>query len=48
MSFIKFMPCLPADEEGEQENTEAHHERAHGSDQRPEAEAPLEVDTGGY
>ena len=42
------MPCLPADEEGEQEYTEAHHERAHGREQRTEAEAALEVDTGGY
>lgn len=48
MSFIKFSPRLPLEEEGEQEDTEAHHERAHGREQRTEAEAALEVDTGGY
>lgn len=48
LSFIKFIPCLPANEEGEQENTEAHHGSAHGSEQRPEAEAPLEVNAGRY
>ena len=42
------MPSLPADEEGEQRDTEAHHERAHGREQRTEAEAALEVDTGRY
>ena len=42
------MPSLPADEEGEQRDTEAHHERAHGCEQRTEAEAALEVYTGGY
>lgn len=48
MSFVKFSPRLPLDEEGEQENTEAHHKHAHGSEKRAEAEAPLEVNTGGY
>ena len=47
MSFIKFIPCLPADEEGEKRDTEAHHESAHGREQRTEAEAALEVDTEG-
>lgn len=42
------MPSLPADEEGEQEDTEEHHERAHGREQTTEAEATLKVDTGGY
>ena len=32
LSFVKFMPSLATDEEGEQEDTEAHHERAHGSE----------------
>ena len=48
MSFIKFMPSLPADEEGEQRDTEAHHEGAHGREQRTEAEAALEVYAGRY
>ena len=42
------MPSLTTEEEGEQENTETHHERAHGREQSTEAEAALEVDTGGY
>ena len=48
MSFIKFMPCLPADEEGKQRDTEAHHEGAHGREQRTEAEAALKVYAGRY
>lgn len=42
------MPSLPADEEGEKRDTEAHHERAHGREQRTEAEAALKVDAGRY
>ena len=48
MSFVKFSPRLPLEEEGEQENTEAHHERAHGSEQRAKAEATLEINAGRY
>lgn len=48
MSFIKLSPRLPLDEEGKQEHPEAHHERAHGSEQRPEAEATLEINAGRY
>ena len=42
------MPSLPADEEGEQRDTEAHHERAHGREQNTEAEAELKVYAGRY
>ena len=42
------MPSLPADEEAEQRDTEAHHERAHWREQRTEAEAALKVDAGRY
>ena len=48
LSFIKFIPSLPADEEGKQRDTEAHHEGAHGREQRTEAEAALEVYAGRY
>ena len=48
MSFIKFMPCLPANEEGEQRDTEAHHERAHGCEQNAETKAALKVYAGRY
>lgn len=48
MSFIKFIPSLPTNKEGEQRDTEVHHEGAHGREQRTEAEAALKVDAGRY
>ena len=42
------MPSLLADEEGKQEDTEAHHEGAHGREKNTEAEATLKVDACGY
>ena len=42
------MPSLATDEEGEKRNTEAHHEGAHGREQRTEAKAPLKVYAGRY
>ena len=48
LSFVKFSPSLPLEEEGEQENPEHHHRNAHGRKQSTEAKAALKVYAEGY